>query len=156
TLTATSGRPPSDPVPSTHLYSQVLGTDPKGMPVGVPPASESVSAKGDCDVKVKMGESKFGAPLGPPYAAEFVQVEEVDARPGTDYGPGWRWQSRSTEGQHKGKLVSRTTSREERERSEFEAFREWSMLSAQQKTQVAACIRWGKESSPYWICQLVA
>jgi hypothetical protein len=63
-------------------------------------------------VKIKMGESKFGAPLGPPYAAEFAQVEEVDAKPGTDYGPGWRWQFRIAEGEHAGKLVSRTTSRE--------------------------------------------
>ena len=63
-------------------------------------------------MKVKMGESKFGAPLGPPYTAEFVQVEEVEAKPGTDYGPGWRWQFRIVEGEHAGKLVSRTTSRE--------------------------------------------
>jgi hypothetical protein len=71
-----------------------------------------VKVKERSEVKVKMMESKFGAPLGPPYTAEFVQVEEVEAKPGTDYGPGWRWQFRITEGEHAGKLVSRTTSQE--------------------------------------------
>ena len=63
-------------------------------------------------MKVKMGESKFGAPLGPPYAAEFVQVEEVEAKANTNLGPGWRWQFRIVEGEHAGNIVSRTTGRE--------------------------------------------
>ena len=63
-------------------------------------------------MKVKMGESKYGAPLGPPYAAEFVQVEEVEAKANTNLGPGWRWQFRIVEGEHAGNIVSRTTGRE--------------------------------------------
>jgi hypothetical protein len=56
-----------------------------------------------------MGESQFQAPLGPPYAAEFVGVEETPPRPGTDYGPGWRWRFRITAGEYANRIVSRVT-----------------------------------------------
>jgi hypothetical protein len=46
--------------------------------------------------------------------------------------------------------------REERDRQEFAAFREWVALSAQQKTQLVADVRWGAEPHPAWLCQLVA
>jgi hypothetical protein len=43
-----------------------------------------------------------------------------------------------------------------REREEWEAFKEFAAMTAQQKTQLVACLRWGKEPHPAWLCQLVA
>ena len=45
--------------------------------------------------------------------------------------------------------------REQREREEASAFKAWVEMSARQKTQLVACLRWGKEPHPYWTCQLV-
>lgn len=56
-------------------------------------------------MKLKMSESKFGAPVGM-YKLRFVELKETEH---PEYGPGLEWKFEITEGEHKGKVVSRTT-----------------------------------------------
>jgi hypothetical protein len=62
-------------------------------------------------MKLKMSESKFGAPVGT-YQAEFVGAEAREPLEGSGYGPGLEWQFRVVDGLHAGKIISRTTSQE--------------------------------------------
>ncbi len=54
------------------------------------------------------GAEKFGAPVGI-YQARFAGTQERESE---QYGPGLEWQFEIVEGVYKGKIVSRTTSRE--------------------------------------------
>jgi hypothetical protein len=46
--------------------------------------------------------------------------------------------------------------RAEQDQRYMEAYRLWASLSAQSKTQLAACTRWQQENHPYWLVQLTA
>lgn len=59
----------------------------------------------DLKFTVKTGNDKYGAPVGL-YLAKFLGVQEKNH---PEYGAGLEWQFEIVEGEHRGKIVTRTT-----------------------------------------------